>query len=101
MSVVSHPAAAIPGRAVARLRTVRDELEYSRSKRLRASLRTTVAVFATLGPLVLAATNGLRPIGVHAAGSTPQTLVLVALIGIAAPLASMRMSVMRVLALGV
>src|SRR5438067_5740104 len=60
MSAVTHPAAAFPGRAVARLRSVREDLDYARGKRLRFYLLGTVALIATLGPLVLAATNGLR-----------------------------------------
>jgi adenylate cyclase len=85
---------------LARLREVRADLEYSRSKRLRLYLLTGAAVIGALGPLVLAATSALRPLGVAASGSSPQTLVLVLVLGIAAPLASMRLSVLRILAFG-
>ena len=100
MSAVGHPAAWVPGRALARLREVRAELEYSRSKRLRLYLLAGAAVIGALGPLVLAAVSALRPLGVDAAGSTPETLVLVVILGVAAPLASMRLSVLRILAVG-
>ena len=48
MSAVSHPAAAFPGRTVARLRSIRVDLDFSRGKRLRLYLLGTVALIATL-----------------------------------------------------
>jgi adenylate cyclase len=100
MSAVTHPAAGVPGRALARLRSVRDELEYSRSLRLRLYLLTGAALIGALGPLVLAATSALHSVGVHASGSSPQNLVLVAILGIAAPLASLRLSALQILGVG-
>lgn len=72
----------------------------TRSHGLRLFLLAGVATLATLLPVALAATNALRSVGVATAASTPQNLALVAALGLVAPLASLRLSVLRILLVG-
>jgi adenylate cyclase len=72
----------------------------TRRQRLQLFLLSGVSVLATLVPVALAATNALRPFGIQADGSALQNLVLIAVLGLAAPLASLRLSVLKVLVVG-
>jgi hypothetical protein len=72
-------------------------MEMSRSQRLRLFLLGGVALFASLLPVTLAGFNALRAWGAGAYAETPQNLALIVLLGIAAPLASLWLSTLRIL----
>lgn len=93
------PRPAWPTAVVDSLRHVRG-LKPAREERLRVLLLVAAALVATVLPLALAAAEALRPLGVGTTGAAPQTLALVLALGLAAPLASLRLSPLRILAAG-
>ncbi len=74
-------------------------LSPARERRLQLLLLVAAALVATVLPLALAAADALRPLGIAGGGSL-QTLVLVVALGLAAPLASLKLSPLRILGVG-
>jgi adenylate cyclase len=75
-------------------------VRLSRGLRLRLLLLSGAAFIASVVPLTLAATGALSGLGVSGDGASVQTLALVACLGVAAPLASIRLSTLKILAVG-
>lgn len=96
-AAAAHAIAAPAASATGTERTRR--IRLTRTQKLRLLLTAGAAVVSSVLPLALAASDGLRAIGIHAP-VTPQTVVLVIVLGIAAPLASLRLSTLKVLGIG-
>ncbi|HEY7207728.1 MAG TPA: adenylate/guanylate cyclase domain-containing protein [Gaiellaceae bacterium] len=77
------------------------EIRLSRALRLRLLLLSGAAFIATVVPLTLAATDALSGLGASAGGTSAPTLALIACLGVAAPLASIRLSTLKIMALGI
>jgi len=77
----------------------RRRFNLTRTQRLRLLLTAGAAVVSSVLPLALAASDGLSAIGIRT-NATPQTIALVVVLGLAAPLASLRVSTLKVLAIG-
>jgi adenylate cyclase len=94
---------AVAARALATPSAARDlqprRLRLTRTQRLRLFLVAAAGLVAVVLPLALAASDALRSLGIHAA-VTPPTVALVVVLGLAAPVASLWVSTLKVLGIG-